>query len=60
MDFTVSALACDLLVFKSTSDTKRLGSGGATPSALMDTSMFGFDHCTGKVREDSNPDLASQ
>lgn len=56
----MSVLTGDLLVFKSSPDTKMLDGGGGTPPALMDTSTSGFDQFTGKVREDSHSDLDTQ
>ena len=51
LDLTISALTCDLLAFKSSPDTKRLDGGGA---------FMGTGTCAGKVREGSQPDLATQ
>lgn len=56
----LSALTHDLAVSKSSPNTERPNGGGGTPPALMDTNLTGFDHCTGMVRESSQPDLVTQ
>lgn len=60
LDGNTSALMHDLPFFKSSPDTERLDSGGGAALALMDSSPSGPDHRTGKVRESSQPDLATQ